>query len=184
MGEALILHPESSCRAVAGIEVEAARPRPWALVLTYTVSGRTGGLKLPAPGVPERADELWRHTCFEAFIAAPSGAGYYEFNFAPSRQWAAYAFTGYRAGKAQARDLAAPDIEVWSTPAAFTLRATLELGSLPGLRFGAPWRLALSAVIEEALGRISYWALAHPPGRADFHHPSGFIHTLRAVERV
>lgn len=184
MGEALILHPESSCRAVAGIEVEAARPRPGALMLTYAVGGRTGGLKLPAAAAPERADDLWRHTCFEAFVAAPSGDGYFEFNFAPSRQWAAYAFTGYRAGKTAARDLAAPDIEVWATPSAFTLRATLELGSLPGLRPGGPWRLALSAVIEEALGRISYWALAHPPGRADFHHPSGFIHTLRAVERV
>ncbi len=184
MGEALILHPDSSCRAVGGIEVEAARPRPWTLVLTYAVSGHMGGLKLPAAGAPERADDLWRHTCFEAFIAAPSGAGYTEFNFAPSRQWAAYAFTGYRAGKAEARDLPAPDIEVSASPSGLTLKATLELGSMPGLRPGAPWRLAFSAVIEEALGRISYWALAHPPGRADFHHPSGFIHTLRAAERV
>jgi hypothetical protein len=52
MGEALILHPESSCRAVTGIEVEAARPRPGVLVLTYAVSGRTGGLALPAPAAP------------------------------------------------------------------------------------------------------------------------------------
>ena len=28
--------------------------------------------------------------------------------------------------------------------------------------------------IEEASGRISYWALKHPPGRPDFHHPDGF----------
>ena len=34
-----------------------------------------------------------------------------------------------------------------------------------------PWSLGLSAILEEADGTISYWALAHPPGRPDFHHP-------------
>jgi hypothetical protein len=169
MGEALTLHPESSCRTVTGIEVEAARPRPGVLVLTYTVSGRMGGVALPAPAAPARADDLWRRTCFEAFVAAPSGAGYYEFNFAPSTAWAAYAFSGYRAGKTNVGDLAAPAIEVATGPSSFTLRATLDLSGLSGLIPGGPWRVGLSAVIEEALGRISYWALAHPPGRADFH---------------
>src|SRR3546814_3736372 len=32
-------------------------------------------------------------------------------------------------------------------------------------------KLALSAVIEELDGTKSYWALAHPPGKPDFHHP-------------
>jgi hypothetical protein len=36
------------------------------------------------------------------------------------------------------------------------------------------WRLGLSAIIEEASGRRSYWALAHPPGKPDFHHPDSF----------
>jgi hypothetical protein len=182
MLQALILHPESSCRAVTGIEVEAARPRPGVLVLTYTVSGRMGGLALPVPAAPARADDLWRHTCFEAFVAAPSGAGYTEFNFAPSTAWAAYAFSGYRAGKANVGDLAAPAIEVATGPSAFTLRATLELGGLPGLVPGGPWRVGLSAVIEESLGRISYWALAHPPGRADFHAACGFALSLTVAE--
>lgn len=39
----------------------------------------------------------------------------------------------------------------------------------------APLRLGLSAVIEEKGGRKSYWALAHPPGKADFHHPDSFV---------
>jgi hypothetical protein len=182
MGEALILHPESSCRAVGGIEVSATRPRPGVLVLTYAVSGRTGGLALPAPAAPARAEDLWRHTCFEAFVAAPSGAGYTEFNFAPSTEWAAYAFSGYRAGKANVNDVAAPAIEVATGPSEFTLRATLELGGLPGLDPGGPWRVGLAAVIEEALGRISYWALTHPPGRADFHAARGFALALGAAE--
>jgi len=32
----------------------------------------------------------------------------------------------------------------------------------------------LSAVIEDISGGTSYWALAHPPGKPDFHHADGF----------
>jgi hypothetical protein len=35
-------------------------------------------------------------------------------------------------------------------------------------------RLAFGAVIEEQSGTISYWALRHPQGEPDFHHPDGF----------
>jgi hypothetical protein len=39
----------------------------------------------------------------------------------------------------------------------------------------AALRLALAAVIEERRGRLSYWGLAHPPGKPDFHHPENFL---------
>jgi hypothetical protein len=32
----------------------------------------------------------------------------------------------------------------------------------------------LAAVIEDTRGDKSYWALAHPPGKADFHHSDTF----------
>jgi hypothetical protein len=35
-------------------------------------------------------------------------------------------------------------------------------------------QLALAAVIEDGNGRLSYWALGHPQGKPDFHHPDGF----------
>ena len=38
----------------------------------------------------------------------------------------------------------------------------------------ASWRLGLSAVIEDTSGGKSYWALAHPPGKPDFHHADCF----------
>ena len=43
-------------------------------------------------------------------------------------------------------------------------------------------KLALSAVIEELDGTKSYWALAHPPGKPDFHHPDCFALTLGAPD--
>ena len=38
----------------------------------------------------------------------------------------------------------------------------------------AKLRVALCVVIEELDGALSYWALAHPAPRPDFHHPDGF----------
>lgn len=185
MGRALKLHPESRCAAVAGIAVEAARPRPGALHLRYLVTGETGGLSLPPAAAPARAEGLWRHTCFEAFVRAELGAGpggpYYEFNLAPSTRWAAYRFGGYRDGMSPASELSAPAVETASSGAGFELRTALELERLPDLPADLPWRLGLSAVIEESGGRLSYWALAHPPGAPDFHHADCFALELPVV---
>ena len=125
-----------------------------------------------------RSDGLWQHTCFEAFVRGLSGTEYYEFNFAPSTQWAAYRFSGYRSGMCVAAEISAPLIEVRSSPDCFTLQASLELDRLSDLPRRASWRLGLSAVIEDTSGCKSYWALAHPPGKPDFHHADCFAHEL------
>jgi hypothetical protein len=163
----LRLHPDSSCAAATRIEIQIARPSSRALVLSYVVTGAIGDLRLPPPAAPVRADELWRHTCFEAFLRGSPGEAYYEFNFAPSTQWAAYRFDFYRTGRRVAAEIGAPRIEVERGAARFALQASLELGL-------AARRLGLAAVIEEANGNKSYWALAHPPGQPDFHHSDCF----------
>jgi hypothetical protein len=169
MRQTLRLHPDSLCAAATRIEVDIARPRPGSLVLSYVVSGRISDLRWPPVVAPARADELWRHTCFEAFIRPSTGSDYYEFNLSPSTQWAAYQFSGYRSGMRIAIEIAAPRIEVRSNAESYTLQAALELDGL-----SLPWRIGLSAVLEETNGRKSYWALAHPPGKADFHHADCF----------
>ena len=116
-----------------------------------------------------RTDELWRHTCFEAFVRPSTGSAYYEFNFSPSTRWAAYQFSSYRSGMRVATEIAAPRIEVRSSAETYTLQATLEFDGL-----WSPLHLGLSAVLEETNGRKSYWALAHPPGKPDFHHADCF----------
>lgn len=155
---------------MTAIEVDAVRLEPGALSLTYSVHGAIGEVSLPAATLPMRTDELWQHTCFEAFIRTGAGDAYYEFNFAPSTQWAAYRFDSYRAGMSIAYEIALPTAEVAKSSEQFTLRVPL---SLPNL-FLSTWRVALSAVIEETNGAKSYWALAHAPGKPDFHHADAF----------
>lgn len=164
----LTLHPASRCEAVTGIEVEVRRGGD-RLVLDYVAVGDIGRLLLPVETEPSRADELWRHCCFEAFLGAPDGR-YVELNFAPSRQWAAYGFDGYRQGmRPFETDEPGVAVDIWEDRLELTAVVAAPYAS------GVGWRLALSAVIEEEDGRISYWALAHPPGKADFHHADGFV---------
>ncbi|MDB5451584.1 MAG: hypothetical protein JWO33_162 [Caulobacteraceae bacterium] len=169
----LHLHPDSRCDAVDSIVVEAGRAEQ-GLSLRYRLTGDLAALVLPEPARPERADELWRHTCFEAFVAG-EGAAYREFNFAPSREWAAYEFDGYRQGMRPAA-IDPPAIEGIRNAGALQLVTRIEVSS-------GPLSLGLSAVVEERGGRISYWALAHPPGKPDFHSPDCFALRLPAVER-
>ncbi|HEY2480965.1 MAG TPA: DOMON-like domain-containing protein [Caulobacteraceae bacterium] len=145
---------------MSGIDVEIARPGP--LSLTYRVSGAIAKLLLPARTAPARADGLWRRTCFEAFVG--TGGGYLELNFSPSSEWAAYRFAGHRAGMAVADDMVAPRIAVSAGAEALEVRV---LADLPADAAGP---LALTAVIEETGGGLSYWALGHGPGKPDFHH--------------
>ena len=181
MRQVLKLHPDSRCTAATRIEVEAVRPRPGKLVLHYLVTGRMKDLRLPPVTAATRTDALWRHSCFEAFVRESPGAAYYEFNFAPSTQWAAYRFSDYRSGMSVASEISAPRVEVRSSGECYELQASLELDRLSSLPSDAAWRLGLSVVIEEMSGRKSYWALAHPPGKADFHHSDCFAHELPAA---
>jgi hypothetical protein len=161
----LTAHSDFPSQAVCCVEIEIAPAAPGVASLTYIVTGDIGAVVLPAPAPARRTDALWRATCFEAFLRPEPGEAYLEFNFAPSTQWAAYRFTGYRTGMAPL-DMPPLDIDVRRDPRRFELRVSIPAA--------APARLAASAIIEETGGRKSYWALAHPPGRPDFHHEAGF----------
>jgi len=172
----LRLHPDSRSRAATHIDVDVARSHAGSLLLCYFVTGKIGGLRLPPIAPPVRAEELWQRTCFEAFVRCPACDIYYEFNFAPSTQWAAYQFDGYRSGMREASGVSAPAIAVKASSALLKLQASLELDQLSGLPRDTQWHLGLSALIEETSGRKSYWALTHPAGKPDFHHPDCFAH--------
>jgi hypothetical protein len=167
MPHLLKLHPYFRCDAVKDITIDVLRLDRTTLELRYRVTGTMAALQIPALAPPSRTDGLWQHTCFEAFLRGDASGGYCEYNFAPSTEWAAYAFTSYRSEMRIIAD-AALSIDVDVTDEALALRAFIQ--DLPD----ASWRLALSAVIEETSGRKSYWALAHPPGKPDFHHSDCF----------
>jgi hypothetical protein len=161
---------------VRGIDVAVRGAAGGWLALGFALEGELSALRIPEWLAPRRADHLWRHTCFEAFVMAGAGPGYREFNFSPSGEWAAYAFQGYRQG-GQAEVEPAPEIVMRRDGDRLELEAVLPPGMLPP---GRSLRLGLSAVVEAAGGGLSYWALRHPPDKPDFHHRENFSLVLES----
>lgn len=138
------------------------------LVVTYELLANTSALRIPAPAAPARTDELWKATCFELFLKHPDSPAYFEFNFSPSTQWAAYSFTNTREGMSPLAD-ANPTIACERAPDRLVLTVKLALPAAP------PLAASVTAVIEDAKGAKSYWAVAHPADKPDFHHPDSFV---------
>lgn len=171
-------HPDTPCQALDRIEVNVARDAAGGLALRFVATGDIGRLVMPPPLARGRADELWKQACFEAFVKPAGGEAYWEFNLSPSNRWAGYRFDGYRDGMTSPPDLALTHLTQRASESLYELVATLDLSCGPAL--DQPWRLGLSAVIEETSGAKSYWALAHAPGKPDFHHPDAFALDLPA----
>ena len=168
--------PDTHCHIDAGAELDAVAS---VLRLRFRVEGDVGRLRLPAPGAALRRDGLWQHSCFEAFLQPEATDIYYEFNFSPSGDWAAYRFAGRRNGRTSP-ELPAPAVRTARGADRFELTAEITLAALPEL--GAPELGAgLTAVIESETGSLSYWALAHGGDKPDFHDPATF---LRRVSRA
>ncbi|HEX8573739.1 MAG TPA: DOMON-like domain-containing protein [Allosphingosinicella sp.] len=197
-------HPDTSCPPLTGIEVELARVRPMKLALRYVLLGAAHNIRMKPPA--GSSDPLWMHTCFEAFIRVAGEEEYLEINLAPTGDWTAWRFRQYRDGMEAVRGLEASvlgssqrrkpmdraerarlreagfDTLERFEPSFYSLQMEVTLDPAMSLFLDRPWRLGLSAVIEENNGRISYWALAHPPGKPDFHHPDCFGLELPAAK--
>ena len=170
---ALSCHPSTPEPAVDSIEATVSLPDDGSLALACVLCGRTDALDIPEPRLPAFRDELWRRTCFEVFLKSDAGPAYLEFNFSPSGEWAAYGFDDYRV-----RNAWRPDGEATSVferrGDRLGLTARVPPAFLAKAAGSRQWRIALSAVVQSSDGRLSYWALRHPAGKPDFHHPQAF----------
>jgi len=166
-------YPTTPANLVRSVDVQVGWRAGGTLALSFILIGDLARLRIPAPQPPRRADNLWQHTCFEAFLRYPDEPEYCEFNFSPSGEWAAYAFRRYRDGMSPVQGFA-PHLVIRRTEERLELDALIWLDSLPLVRSSIRVRLAVSTVIEDEQGALSYWALTHPPGKPDFHHPDSF----------
>jgi hypothetical protein len=183
---ALTCHPESPGGAVRSIDVRVVRSPRGTLAVTFTLEGDLDRVRVPVPRPPRIAARLWQHTCCEIFIARKGLPAYHEFNLAPSGEWAAYAFERYRDGEPFAGGLAAakldPQVTVRDAAGKLELDALIRLDRLSPMHSGAKLSLALSAVVEDREGLLSYWALKHPSGKPDFHHADAFAMELAGAD--
>lgn len=210
-GNVLVPHPETPPNAISGVTFAMVWKDAGEWSLDFIVTEPPEALRLLPAAPRARVDGLWRHTCFELFLRPVGSDAYWEFNFSPSGEWAAYRFDRYRDGLAEL-EVEAPLITS-AEPAQFRLgmeahllglgidadsvKRMLDLtpdhGPAPVGQYALSaclqnrllpsatgWLANIAAVIEEADGTKSYWALAHPPGPPDFHHPDCFVLELPA----
>jgi hypothetical protein len=169
----LIPHPATPPEGVVAVDADLHVYPGDGISITYSVVG--GAVVWPVPGAGGRQDELWQTTCFELFLKPVGQDSYFEFNFSPSTAWAVYRFDAYRHRRKDVHPALFPYL-VNLAPAGL-LEVTCDLSELTA----SPFRMGVSAVIEEPGGRKSYWALAHPPGEPDFHSDACFALELPAA---
>jgi hypothetical protein len=179
---ALNRHPSGPSSGL-GLEAFAAielAPGP-SLQLRYRLRGDLTEVAIAAHAPSRRADRLWEHTCFEAFIAPEGREHYVEINVAPSTQWAIYEFDGYRHGLRPLELAHPPAIAVTRQPNELRVTADVDLTVLADAPW--PWRAGLCAVVAETGGARSFWALRHPGPTPDFHDAAGFAVLLKGTAR-
>ena len=172
-------HSATPADTATAITVEYEIQPEGQLWLRYFVDCDLENLDLPVPAEPQRTDGLWNTTCFELFLREPNSANYFEFNFSPSSQWAAYRFNNYREGMSD-WDTPTPDIGNDASETHFAVEATI---SLPQIDIGV-WDASMSVVIHERGDRKSYWTIKHPDGAPDFHHRDCFALKLAPPEAL
>ena len=167
-------HPSTRSETVVAIQVLVRRSVSGELQMTFRLDGDGSRIRVPSRPMPGIGTELWRHTCFETFIAVEGRRDYHELNFAPSGEWTVYGFSGYRDGgpvasKGCSRKSPCVLVTIDSSSTAWS-----DWTRLSALHPRAPLRIGLSAVIETSDG-FSYWALCHPIDKPDFHNAEGFV---------
>jgi hypothetical protein len=165
-------HAANPARFHQRIDVTLTHAPNGALRIGYAIRGLNLDLRVPTPNAPAPTDALWRTTCCELFVGAPVQPSYREFNFSPSGQWAAYDFTDTRVRAVHTPAIPAPTIATRRTEDLLEVDVIVPSGALPA--YGDRLCLALATVLEAEGGHLGYWAIVHPHGKPDFHHPAGF----------
>jgi hypothetical protein len=177
----LTCHPQGGRNPVRRIDVHLDLAADGKLVIRYVLDADLDAVRIPQPRPPRHTDLLWHHTCFELFIRAIGSPLYIEYNFSPSGEWATYAFVGYKEAVPLPKDGPAPSLRMLKTPTALELEAVVYPQQINPELAGADLSFAISAIIEDRDGALSYWALAHPLSQPDFHHAQSFVLTLPRV---
>jgi hypothetical protein len=173
----LVAHGSDEARnAVHSIVARVGIESRTTVVFEYRLDGAVDRLAVPRRAEARRADRLWERTCFEAFVAPAAGSHYCELNFSPSTEWAAYAFDAYREGMRPLALPKPPSVAVVETEAELRVTAAIDLAALPEAPW--PWRIGLTAVVEDRAGSRAYFALRHPRQNPDFHDVAGFTASL------
>jgi hypothetical protein len=134
---------------------------PAAMNISFLIKGDLNQISWPED--VQTSEALWKHTCFEYFIAAVDDEYYYEFNQSPSGAWASYRFSRYRTDMTIAENIVA-DKFLMSLD-----EETCDVQLEVAFPHGSEFQLGLSVILEDMNAQLHYFSLSHPQDKPDFH---------------
>ena len=144
------------------------------IVFRYVLRAQIPRVRIPPPQPVERADGFGSTRVSKPLSWRPARRATTSSISRRRGQWAVYRFEAtarefVRAPRCTAGNLGPP---LRRSSRARGGRAPADLTAWQGR---PRCKLALTAVVEDDNGTLSYWALKHAPGKPDFHHPDGFV---------
>lgn len=169
------LQPFASDNLVSGVQITGSIFRnEHQLAINYNLIGDLTEINIAAPAnPPSRKDELWQDTCFEFFVGIAGSPRYWEFNLSPAGDWNVYRFDGYRQG--MQRETAFTTLTFWVEQQADIVTLNLDVDLEKIILLDQVLDVAITTVVRQKNGHLTYWALAHKGAEADFHLRDSFI---------
>jgi hypothetical protein len=174
MEHSFSLNPFPSTQNIPNIQITGNIARHENLLsITYTLTGDIQFVIIAPPSNnPSRQHELWENTCFEFFIGIKDSPRYWEFNLSPRGDWNIYRFDNYRQGMQE--EIAFNILPFTVQQSSDSLMLTLDV-NLDEIISKQVIEVAITTVIKNSDGEVSYWALVHKGTQADFHLRDSFI---------
>ncbi|WP_392478001.1 DOMON-like domain-containing protein [Nostoc sp. C110] len=132
----------------------------------------TGGIAQPS-NTSLRKHELWQETCFEFFLGIKNSQQYWEFNLSPSGHWNVYRLDGYRQGMQEETAFENLPFNVQNQSDSLAIALNVDLDKIISMEQAI--EVAITSVIKDRDGEVTYWALTHRGTEADFHLRDSFI---------
>ena len=115
---------EENIEIKASLEVNRER-----VIVEYIVTGELNNYIFENLKVKQqRANELWKATCFELFISPRESLNYWELNISTSKEWNCYAFDNYKENMREEKNISIPNIEITQKKDTYILSCELNFG--------------------------------------------------------
>ncbi|CAA6816502.1 MAG: Unknown protein [uncultured Sulfurovum sp.] len=140
--------------------------------ITFIIKGALETYVFPQKSQPQRANELWKSTCFELFLGNSQKEAYYELNFSSSLAWNFYYLRSYRAELQELKLLSEPKISVKENEEVFKIVFELETETFSFKDFDS---YNVASVLLTKEHECTFWSLKAFTDVPDFHHQDNFL---------
>ena len=142
------------------------------LMLDYQILGDLSHYHFPQKTKQERADELWKETTFELFIAPLNSDEYWEINISPSTQWNMYHFTSYKEGMKASNIISLPSIKTYEYQNEYRLSFK---SIIPKEYFDRVFSINLCVILLDQKGERHFYSIERRKRLPDFHDRDTFF---------